>query len=85
MWKKKLSLLHKNVNISSHRIDNGSFSVHMCCLVHSSGSTKERSGAPLKKSVKSHEDQEVPSNQPSVYSKKHQKKLTLMSQQSYGR
>jgi len=42
---------------------------HMHCLVHSSGSTKERSGPPLKKSLQSHEDHQKPTDQPGLRQK----------------
>ena len=37
---------------------------HKCCLVHSSGRTKEWSGVPLEKSLQSHEDHEMPTEKP---------------------
>jgi len=38
----------------------------MCCLVRSSGNTEDRSGAPLEKSLQSHEDHEMSTDQPGL-------------------
>jgi len=43
-----------------------SLSDHMSCLVHSSGSTKGRSGVPFEKSLQSHEDNRMPTDQPGL-------------------
>jgi len=39
---------------------------HMCFLIHRSGSTQEQNGAPLEKSLQSHEDHEMPTEQPGL-------------------
>lgn len=41
-----------------------SLAYHMSFLEHSSGMTKEPSGAPLEKCFQSHEDHEMPMDQP---------------------
>jgi len=41
---------------------------HRCCLLHSSESTKEWSGAPLQKRLQSHEDHEISTDQPGLWS-----------------
>ena len=42
---------------------------HICCLVHSLGSTNEQSGAPWETSLQSHEDHEIPTDQPGLRQK----------------
>jgi len=52
---------------------------HMCYLVHSSGSTKERRDAPLEKRRQSHEDHEILMDQPGLRQNKKKKKRPYLS------